>query len=363
MGTQAERPETTAWDSSDPSPMAISEGEVAVYDRQLRLWGVQAQQRLLKSKVLVWGLEGSNVEVCKNLILAGVSLTVRDHRTVTSDDVGFNYFLRAEDIGKSRAECTAAKLQEMNPLAAVGSSTDAPPKCDVASFREVVKDFDIVCVGFGVISWDTASACAIDSACRASGACCFLSTSAGELAFFFADMNEHTMLERSGAQGGGAGTTASTENSGSETFSFPSLQEWVDCAPSQLQKEKVDASVLLVSLFFAFRRQAGPADAEAGGKFLEYCRTVAKCEPEIQGLAGLENVYGLFFCEPLVHVASILGGVLAQEVIKAITKRDPPMANCVCFNAHTSAAIVERIPAQVATKKRKVEEVSLDLDD
>jgi len=80
--------------------MAISEEQTAVYDRQLRLWGVQAQQRLLQSKVLVWGLEGSNVEVCKNLILAGVTLTVRDHRTVVLDDAAFNYFFAARGCWK-----------------------------------------------------------------------------------------------------------------------------------------------------------------------------------------------------------------------------------------------------------------------
>lgn len=341
--------------------MAISEGEVAVYDRQLRLWGVQAQQRLLKSKVLVWGLEGSNIEVCKNLILAGVSLTVRDHRMVESDDVAFNYFLRPEDMGKSRAECTAAKLQEMNPLSVVGSSKDSPKQGGAAEFREAVKDFDIVIVGFGVLAWDVSRACAIDAACRQSGACFFLSTSAGELCFFFSNLNEHVMLEQAG-QGGGAGTTASTESAGPVTTSFSSFQEWVDCTPEQLKKDKVDPSVLLVAMFVAFRRQAGAADADAGDKFQEYCST-AKCVPEVKGYPSLKDAYSLFFMDPLVHVASIVGGLMAQEVIKAITQRDPPMANSICFNAHTSAALVERIPAQVVTKKRKVEEVSLDLDD
>jgi ubiquitin-like 1-activating enzyme E1 A len=344
--------------------MAISEEQTAVYDRQLRLWGVQAQQRLLQSKVLVWGLEGSNVEVCKNLILAGVTLTVRDHRTVVLDDAAFNYFLRPEDVGKNRAECTAAKLQEMNPLNVVSSSSDKPAEgTTMDTFLEAVKGFDIVLVGLGVVAWNVSRACAIDAACRKSGACFFLSTSAGELAFFFSNLNEHVMQERSGAQGGGAGSTASTEASGPETTSYPSLQEWVDCTPSQLQKDKVDPSVLLVALFFAFQRQAGSTDADAGDKFLEYCSTVAKCQPEVKGYPSLKDAYGLFFLEPLVHVASIVGGLMAQEVIKAITKRDPPLANTVCFNAHTSTAFVEHIPALKAkAPKRKLEEVSLDLD-
>lgn len=346
--------------------MAISEGEVAVYDRQLRLWGVQAQQRLMNSKVLVWGLEGSNVEVCKNLILAGVTLTIRDHRTVVIDDVNFNYFLRPEDVGKSRAECTAAKLQEMNPLNAMGSSTEAVPTGGgVAAFREAVKGFDIVCVGLGVIDWDVNRAVAIDAACRETGGCFFLATAAGEVAFFFSDLGEHVMQERAGVQGGGAGSTASTDGAtGPETTSFPSFQEWVDSTPSDLQKGKVDPSVQLIFLFLAFCRQAGAADADAGEKFQDYCKSVAKCEPEVKGYSSLKDIYGLFFLDPLVHVASVIGGLMTQEVIKAITKRDPPMANCVCFNAHTSTAIVECIPSpQAASKKRKVEEVSLDLDD
>lgn len=85
--------------------------------------------------------------------------------------------------------------------------------------------------------------------------------------------------------------------------------------------------------------------------------------PARGGYPSLKDAYGLFFLEPLVHVASIVGGLMAQEVIKAITKRDPPLANTVCFNAHTSAAFVERIPALKAkAPKRKLEEVSLDLD-
>merc|ERR1712194_344686 len=245
----------------------------------------------------------------------------------------------------------------------VGSSSDAPAAVGSAAFKEAVKGFDIVILGLGVIAWDVSQASAIDAACRESGSCFFLTTSAGELAFFFSNLNEHVMLECSGAQGGGAGTTASTETSGPVTTSFSSFQEWVDCTPSQLQKDKVDPSVLFVALFLAFRRQAGAADADAGDKFQEYCSTVAKCEPEVNGFPSFKDAYSLFFMEPLVHVASIVGGLMAQEVIKAITQRDPPMPNTVCFNAFTGAALIEQIPLQQNLKKRKVEEVALDLDD
>mmetsp|Transcript_12575 Transcript_12575/g.21836 ORF Transcript_12575/g.21836 Transcript_12575/m.21836 type:complete len:343 (+) Transcript_12575:98-1126(+) len=340
---------------------AISEGEVAVYDRQLRLWGVQAQQRLLKSKVLVWGIEGSSVEVCKNLVLAGVNLTVRDHRPVADADVAFNYFLRTEDVGSKRAERVAAKLQEMNPLNTVGASS--------GSFSEgsdwELKDYDVVLLSLGVLDWDVSRALAINQYCRKAGICFFLPISAGELAFFFSDLKEHTVQERSSAQGGSAAPEATPkEPAAPETLSFPSLSEWAQCAPKQLQEQKVDASVLLFSLFVNFLHKSDGTlkiGADAAGRFEEFCST-EKCMPIIDGIVGLKEVYSLFFMEPLVHVASIAGGLLAQEVIKAITKRDPPMMNCVCFNANTSAALVERIPAPQAPKKRKVVEETFDLD-
>merc|ERR1712216_533228 len=126
------------------------------------------------------------------------------------------------------------------------------------------------------------------------------------------------------------------------------------------KKGKGDSSIQLVSLFMAFLRSGGRkscADtAAAGAKFQAYCETTAKSVPEVVGLPGAQQMYELFFLEPLVHVASILGGLSAQEVIKAITKRDVPMSNCVCFNAQTSTALIERVPAAQAKKKQKVEE-------
>jgi len=335
---------------------AISEGEVAVYDRQLRLWGVQAQQRLLKAKVLIWGLEGSSVEVCKNLVLAGVSLVIRDHRSVASSDVSFNYFLREEDAGKNRAECAAKRVQEMNPLCTVAAHSASVEASDAAGLKESVKGHDVVIVSPGALGWNMERARNLDMACRELGIVFALVIGCGELAFFFTDLGDHTVQEHSSAQGG-AGQVASESSAEPETLHYPSLDEWLACTPAELVTRKADASFVLVSLLAAFLRDgAGQPKPEAAAKFEDYCRNVAKCVPAVDGFAGLQEAYRLFFVEPLVHVASISGGLLAQEVIKAITKRDTPLANCVCFNANTSSALVERIPAeQKAAKKRKVE--------
>ncbi|XP_032182299.1 SUMO-activating enzyme subunit 1 isoform X6 [Mustela erminea] len=61
----------------------ISEEEAAQYDRQIRLWGLEAQKRLRASRVLLVGMKGLGAEIAKNLILAGVKgLTMLDPEQV-----------------------------------------------------------------------------------------------------------------------------------------------------------------------------------------------------------------------------------------------------------------------------------------
>lgn len=346
---------------------AISEGEVAVYDRQLRLWGVQAQQRLLQSSVLVWGLDGTNVEVCKDLVLAGLSLVVRDHRDVAVADVEFDYFLRREDLGRNRAASAAPRIQEMNPLCRVTASTAALEEIqDASKLREALKGHSVVCASLAVLGWDVGRACAIDAACRDVKAAFILTLSCGEIAFFFSNLHDHIVEERSSGQGGAPGTTPEHRPPGPETVHFPSLAEWLEPTPGELQGQKVDASVVFVALVLAFLRAQGShkGSAAAAAEFVEYCGATAKCLPSVDGIVELQDLFSFLFIEPLMHVASILGGLVAQEVIKAVTKRDPPLVNCVCFNAHTNVALVELIPsAQSKPKKRKVEEAVADILD
>jgi len=61
--------------ATDGEALTLSVEEAAVYDRQIRLWGADAQQRMSTSRVLVLGRVRSNLgnELIKNICLAGVS--------------------------------------------------------------------------------------------------------------------------------------------------------------------------------------------------------------------------------------------------------------------------------------------------
>jgi len=80
----------------------ITEEEAALYDRQIRLWGADAQKRIRAANVLLAGFRGILTEVCKNLVLAGVNnVTILDQDPVQASDLGAQFFLREEDQGKS----------------------------------------------------------------------------------------------------------------------------------------------------------------------------------------------------------------------------------------------------------------------
>ena len=98
------------------------------YDRQLRLWAASGQQALEDSRILLvnsdgpWdkqstGVAGAvGVETLKNLVLPGIGgFTIVDPAAVTEPDLGVNFFLERESLGKSRAEETCRLLKELNP--------------------------------------------------------------------------------------------------------------------------------------------------------------------------------------------------------------------------------------------------------
>ncbi|CAG8481622.1 2631_t:CDS:10 [Diversispora eburnea] len=90
----------------------IDEG---LYSRQLYVLGHEAMRKMGSSNILIVGLKGLGVEIAKNIVLAGVkSVTLYDPETVKIADLATQFFLCEEDIGKSRDSVTAPRLAELN---------------------------------------------------------------------------------------------------------------------------------------------------------------------------------------------------------------------------------------------------------
>lgn len=68
-------------EADTPGPVRT---ESDVYDRQIRLWGADAQGRLSSARVLYLQLSGISSEILKNLVLAGVHAAICDSRPYPS---------------------------------------------------------------------------------------------------------------------------------------------------------------------------------------------------------------------------------------------------------------------------------------
>ncbi|KAF9434216.1 NEDD8-activating enzyme E1 regulatory subunit [Entomortierella beljakovae] len=85
------------------------------YDRQLRLWGNNGQDALESAHILLINASAVGCEILKNLVLPGIGrFTIVDQGTVTQNDIGSNFFLDFESLGKSRAERAYELLGELN---------------------------------------------------------------------------------------------------------------------------------------------------------------------------------------------------------------------------------------------------------
>lgn len=94
----------------------LSADELALYDRQLRVWGAEGQNRLKNSSILVIGLNGVGTEIVKNLVLAGVgSLEIQDDSILTDVQLSCQFFSNEEDIGLLKLHPAESRIKELNP--------------------------------------------------------------------------------------------------------------------------------------------------------------------------------------------------------------------------------------------------------
>lgn len=137
---------------SFPSTLTGPTSKERKYDRQLRLWAASGQEELERSHVLLVNSDGPvdvdgaptsgviGVETLKNLVLPGVGgFTIVDPAVVTEEDLGVNFFVSDDSLGKSRAEETCRYLRELNPDVEGGYSSkvllySCPLECRLLDF-------------------------------------------------------------------------------------------------------------------------------------------------------------------------------------------------------------------------------------
>ncbi|KAI1769527.1 hypothetical protein GGR53DRAFT_3439 [Hypoxylon sp. FL1150] len=334
---------------------SLSADDIALYDRQLRLWGMEAQQKIQSANIVLITMKALANEIAKNLVLAGIgSLTVVDDHVVTEADLGAQFFLTEEDIGKNRAEAAAARIQKLNPRVRVIADSGSIMTKGASFFR----DYDIV------IATDLSPTLLafINTATRLHNRQFYAAGTHGLYGYIFCDLIEHDyVLQRDKPNVptniGPETRTRSiikveNEKEGKKTiekvqkrelYSTWDLASDTSVLPAEYLKSKrrlkaVTPALSCLRALWGFQQLNNDRFPGRNSQDLQAFTRAATQNHQMLSLPSetlrseflrsfLQNVGG-----EIVPVTAILGGQLAQDVINVRGQRQQPIQNMVIFD-------------------------------
>ena len=340
----------------------LTEEEKARYDRQIRVWGAEAQNRLQNAKVLVIGLSGLHAELVKNIVLAGVSVVLVDSRTVQDHDLGYNFFLEKGDVGKNVAEACIPRIQKLNDL--VNVTIERKPLEELINEKYLLQFSEVVISG--------GQNCGMDDACRineivrnaADGIPSFWSSTGGERGIFVVDHGEHFSFSKKAPTAAPVVTTDLTiamsrkrkaDEDDSEdsraidtgevrrimvkvpgtSFLKVMSKRWCEIETKKMQKSPGLATCMLMAKI---------AEADMGEEQIKQLvnSEVRKNGVDINFLGELSYISSLSRLHkyPSVAMCSSLGAYLAQEVLKGIGRTEAPNFNTTVYSGSGNSIVV-----------------------
>ncbi|TVY88728.1 DNA damage tolerance protein [Lachnellula willkommii] len=338
----------------------ISADEIALYDRQIRLWGVQAQEKIRNANILLITLRSLGNEVAKNLVLAGIhSLTIVDHEAVTENDLGAQFFISEADVGTNRAEAAAPNIRKLNPrVNVVVDSSDIRGKGP-----DYFRAFDVV------IATDLHpdSLVLINTATRVGHKPFYAAGVHGFYGFIFSDLIEHEYLVEREKSNRTTELKAETRTRAvidvkekkengkhielvtkRELYSTWFLASDAANLPAEYLRSnrRLKAVTPILSCFRALWEYVQLKDGKfpATSDDLRLFTTLATSKHKALGLPDVTmkaEVLRKFIQNlgaEIAPVTAVLGGQLAQDVINVLGARQQPIQNMVIFDGDTMEA-------------------------
>lgn len=342
----------------------ISADEVALYDRQIRLWGMKAQELLRNANILLIGIKALGNEIAKNLVLAGIGgLTILDSETVTEEDLGSQFLITEDDIGKNRAEAAAVELRKMNPRVSVIVDQERI----MTKLPEYFAAFQIVIVTGQTFEM----ASTINMSCRMFNVKFYYAEVHGMYGFVFSDLILHQFsVEKENPN-------VSTKQGTAETTTRMVVSVFTK-RENNVLKETVTKQEMYCPLLLAnssplppeiikFRRKAVkvPPLLSCLRAFFEFQKQTAVNKIALASREGLALFTKLAtdkhaelqlphetlkadYLRSFMHnlgaeippTAAFIGGQLAQDVINVLSQREQPLQNLLLFDGDSFLAPV-----------------------
>jgi ubiquitin-like 1-activating enzyme E1 A len=352
---------------------SLTEEEAALYDRQIRLWGADAQKRLRVANVLFAGFRGILTEACKNLVLAGVNnVTILDEDPIRPSDLAAQFFLREEDVGKTRG-AALERIQVLNPQAKLAFESANIADKD----EDYLRAFHVICVSNQ--SLDTITK--VNIICRKHGIPFYVAESFGYRAFFYTDLANHSyVVEEEKPREGEKEKEKSKADTAEEDEQHPVKRQRTEGADPPPPKTGTVLAASLLSDIVVWTNWGLPSmrrvpklffallllyqwKGEHGGRSPstlssdEQTELVAMKNATLKKFKLRDNfLTDDFLLETartagaeLSPICAIVGGILGQQVIKVISaKGEPEVHNLFFYDARTAMGLVETITVDKA---------------
>ncbi|XP_015429045.1 PREDICTED: SUMO-activating enzyme subunit 1 [Dufourea novaeangliae] len=322
----------------------LTDHEAELYDRQIRLWGLESQKRLRAAKVLLIGLNGFGAEIAKNIILAGVkAVTFLDHRNVTAEDRCSQFLTPKELIGKNRAEASLQRAQNLNPMVNIEADTsNIDDKSDT-----FFSSFNVVCATQCTIT----QLKRINEICRKHNVKFFAGDVWGTLGYTFADLIVHEyaedVVQTKKIQLSESGEPMEKEKFENITITekhkdtFVPFELILNVEKSSIPKDSEIYYVMLIMLNYREKYDKDPLPSE---RYSESFKTVA--ESIIKKYELVDKIKHLVEGDvyaQLSPVCAVVGGIMGQEIIKTVSQKGAPHNNLFIFDPDTLCGKILRL--------------------
>ncbi|KAF9191766.1 SUMO-activating enzyme subunit 1 [Haplosporangium sp. Z 767] len=322
---------------------SITEDEVALYDRQIRLWGLEAQHRMRNASILIAGMRALSNEVCKNIILAGVgSITILEHETVTEEDLGSQFLVRKEDIGRNRAEAAAEKARNLNPrVKVIVDQEDITQKPD-----SYFTQFNVVCL----TGCSPDQMIRVDNACRNTKTGFYAAGVHGFFGYMFCDLTHHEYREEIQEPATEKGKTTITHRSQDYDSLACTLQTYWGYPKPRALRRKASPLFFAFQVLWLFQQAHGgrlplsnsQEDMEAMYKLRDERLKTAQVDPTFVEDDLIQTLVSTVSAE-IAPVCAIVGGFLAQDILKTLSGKDAPLLNYFLYNGIEGTGLVHHV--------------------
>lgn len=328
--------------------------EIALYDRQIRLWGTETQLRLRSAKLLVIRLAGIGTETVKNLVLGGLnSIEILDDSLVKEEDFATQFFLPNDDsiVGQPKLPHVISSIKELNTRVHLLTNTSRLEEVGADYF----KNFDLVIA----TELDKRELLRVNELTRSLNIPLYVAGLHGLFGYILTDLIQHESAKD--YDKGNQARVANTSINGVKTITHVEVNEkenkervtvldqYVPLAEifssakltSQLnrrQLKRLSGALPLIFSLFEIPRPSDPEELIDEAQLREVLRQV--CAKYLLPETTVSEEYLTAFAAQAYTEfspsAAILGGILAQDVIQFFGKKDSPINNCLIFDAARS---------------------------